>query len=165
MESEKPRSRKELREMERQSHRRLPRLHLSNAKNEKKLAIEAPRLALLGFLASVTVVAPLTGIITPDLSIAAPSPDFTTNETLLSVVASAEDMSGYDSDLNAVPASSRSRLLEAQQLGNCVSKEDSANGDIKAATPEETLVWPMLSGSYRYSSPWGVRVHPFWARA
>lgn len=157
MESEKPRSRREIRETERRQRRHWRRPDFGG---EKNLVTNVPRIVLLGFLASMTVVAPLTGLISPDLSIAAPGDDAGGNETLLSLVASAGDMSLYDSDLNAVPASTRSRLVEAQQLGGCVSKEDSANGDVKAAMSEDAVVWPMFAGSYTYSSPWGMRIHP-----
>lgn len=157
MDSEKPRSRRELREIERQQRRSWFKLDSSG---EKKLRNSVPRVALLGFVASVTVIAPLTGLVSPDLSIAAPTQIFNTGETLLSLVASSEDMSLYDSDLNAVPASSRIRLKEARELGGCASKEDSANGDVKAAATKEALVWPMFQGSYTYTSPWGMRIHP-----
>ncbi|MST49910.1 M23 family metallopeptidase [Mobiluncus holmesii] len=157
MESERPRSRKELRELERRRNRRHNRLNLSPKRN---LASDLPRIGLLGFLASVTVVAPLSGLVSPDLSIAAPSGDFETNETLLSIIASADEVSVYDSDLNAVPASARTRLMEAKQLGNCVSKENSANGDVRAAAKDQSIVWPMYAGSYNFTSPWGMRIHP-----
>ncbi|MCU9968521.1 M23 family metallopeptidase [Mobiluncus mulieris] len=157
MDSEKPRSRRELRERERQQRHSWFKLAFGG---EKKLHHGVLRAALLGLVASVTVVAPLTGLVSPDLSTAVPSKIFNTGETLLSLVAASEEVTLYDSDLNAVPASSRIRLKEAQQLGGCVSKEDSANGDVKAAATKETLVWPMFQGSYTYTSPWGMRIHP-----
>lgn len=157
MDSEKPRTRREIRERERRQRQRWKR---SKITGDKKVLAGVPRVVLLGFLASVTVVAPLTGLVSPDLSIAAPGKDFDTGETLLSLVTAAEDASVYDSDLNAVPASSRFRLKEASELGGCAPKEDSANGDVKAAASQETLVWPMYKGSYNYTSPWGMRIHP-----
>lgn len=155
MDSEKPRSRRELREMEKQR-----KSLFSQLAKDRKIVSGVPRMALLGFLASITVVAPLSGLVSPDLSIAASNLGFRANETLLSVVASAESMSGYDQDLNAVPASARSRLVEAQRLGHCVSKEASANGDTQAVPDMPLLAWPMMSGSYVFASPWGMRIHP-----
>lgn len=157
MVSGQPRSRKEIREKERLERRFLR--HPSFLTGEK-LVPNLPRVMLLGFLATVTVVAPITGLVSPDLSVAVPNGGYGTDETLLSLVSSAGNVSPYDSDLNAVPASTRSRLVEAQQLSGCVTQEDSANGDVRAAQTKKDLVWPMYAGTYVYTSPWGVRIHP-----
>lgn len=151
MESERPRTRREAREL---------RNRAQSARIRREAQVfNAPRLILLGVVSAITVVAPLSGMVSPNLSIASPNFDFSTNQTLLSVVAKASGITGYDSDLNAVPASSRSRVVEASALGKCAA-QGSANGDSAAAPEEDLLLWPMLSGSYTFTSPWGMRINP-----
>ena len=151
MVSETPRTRREAREL---------RNRAKTARIRKEAQVfNAPRLVLLGVVSAITVVAPLSGMVSPNLSIASPNFDFSTNQTLLSVVAKASGATDYDSDLNAVPASSRYRVVEASALGQCAA-QGSANGDASAAPEEELLLWPLLSGSYTFTSPWGMRVNP-----
>lgn len=151
MVSERPRTRREAREL---------RNRAQSARIRKEAQVfNAPRLVLLGVVSAITVVAPLSGIVSPNLSIASPNFEFSTNQTLLSVVAKASDATDYDSDLNAVPASSRSRVVEATALGQCAA-QGSANGDASAAPEKNLLLWPLSSGSYTFTSPWGMRVNP-----
>lgn len=151
MESERPRTRREAREIREQAQR-------TRSKKESSV-LNIPRIALLGVVSAITVVAPLSGVVSPDLSIASPNFEFSSNQTLLNVVAQASGATAYDSDLHAVPASSRSRVVEAFALGECAA-QGSANGDASAAPEKNLLLWPMLSRSYVYSSPWGMRINP-----
>ena len=88
MESEKPCSRKELRELEKSLSRQ--------QKTNFKLSRSLTRVALVGALASLTVVAPLTGMVNPNLSIASPSLDFSVRESLLTAVSNAANWGGFD---------------------------------------------------------------------
>lgn len=151
MESEKPCSRKELRELDKSLSRQ--------QKTNFKLSRSLTRVALVGALASLTVVAPLTGMVNPNLSIASPSLDFSVRESLLTAVSNAANWGGFDSDLHAVSAS-RSRVLEASQLTGCMKRDNAANGDTAVVPSTPDLVWPMYAGTYILTSPFGMRVHP-----
>ena len=152
VDNDTPRSRRELRAAQQRRDAQL--------RKDAAPVARFSRIFMVAIVAAVTVVAPLSGLVSPDLSIAAPTNDFTTTETLLSVVARASGLDDSDTGLNAVPAASRARIAEATQMGRCAAKDQSANGDAQAAPEKPAIYWPLYKGAYTYSSPWGMRMHP-----
>lgn len=146
-----PRTRRQMREWEKQS-----------LKAARKFSCTTSRTLLLGMLATMTIVVPLSGILSPNLSIAAPNEDFTQHETLVNTVLSAAlaNSEGNVSGLEAVPAAARARLRQAAELGVCSPDQTGADGVTAAVETGPVVMWPMARGSYTYTSPWGMRIHP-----
>ena len=144
MDNDAPRSRRELRAAQQRRD--------SQLRKDAGSMARFSRIFMVAIVAAVTVVAPLSGLVSPDLSIAAPSNDFKTTETLLSVVARASGLDDSDTGLNAVPAASRARVAEAVQMGRCAAKGQSANGDAQAAPEKPAIYWPLYKGVWIPSS-------------
>jgi murein DD-endopeptidase MepM/ murein hydrolase activator NlpD len=126
-----------------------------------------PRTALLGALAAVTIVAPLSGLAQPNRASAA------VGETTR-VAALAENLAGGGVDVaeasalaadpaaatRALTTASRSHAREALEC----PVESGANGTLSAAMGGEAvqqLVMPVPAGTYRVTSHYGYRTYPF----
>ncbi|MDO5672208.1 MAG: M23 family metallopeptidase [Actinomycetaceae bacterium] len=153
-----PLSRREMRQRERSSRRNI--LAFKTGGRQHKLS----RFALLAALGSLTIVAPLSGFVGPNMSISVPGRTLAgvnAEVSFLDLMAQSEGIGASDAQaLAAVPAAaSRARVREAIELGECIAG-GGANGDTAAATIDAPLMWPMVKGTYSYSSPFGTRVHP-----
>lgn len=131
-----------------------------------------PRLALLGALGAVTIVAPLTGVGTVGVAHAESEPTGRTTVagtgTLVDRLSTGgieiEDAAALTADPDAasraITTASRSYMREAMEC----PVETVANGAISAAMGAETpaqVVMPVAEGSYRITSKYGYRSYPF----
>lgn len=126
------------------------------------------RTALLGTLAAVTIVVPLTGVALPtsssDSVTGAPLAEtsalevFSTGGTTIAPDASAALAADPLASLRSTVSTSRS----GQRGDSCGSSAIEANGvlagEVEITPPE--AVMPIAEGSYRYTSGYGMRVHP-----
>lgn len=125
------------------------------------------RLAVLAALGVATIVVPLSGFVSPELSVASAGQTQVSESAGDSILnqlrrTAIEDEAEY---LQAQPAAgTQARLREAAQVveqGGCVATEPGANGDLSLfAEQEAELYWPMKQGSFRWTSPFGYRIHP-----
>ena len=131
-----------------------------------------PRLALLGTLAIVTTVVPLTGAALPESAAEQSQSVNLATVSALDVLAGAATMAGTDTAtaLTADPlATSRALVNASRSVGDrealtCGTLAYEANGVVAAetsTTPIE-LVQPLAAGSYRVTSPYGYRIHPIY---
>lgn len=130
----------------------------------------APRMAVLGVLGVMTIVAPLTGLAGGD-GISPARADVRIQPGILALL----DAHAGEAALDTTPdtlladpgAASRTTMtLQASRAGardalTCVA--DGANGARAAVAPErqEQIARPVEDGKYRISSPYGFRVGPF----
>lgn len=127
-----------------------------------------PRVAVLGALAALTTVVPLTGAALPtsssDPSTGTPLAEtsaldvFAGGGTQLSPDASAALAADPLASVRSMVATSRSD----ERTGTCASGAMEANGvlasEVEISTPE--VMMPLSEGSYHYTSRYGVRSHP-----
>ena len=128
-----------------------------------------PRLAVLGALAALTTVVPLTGAALPttssDSSTETPLAEssaldvFSSGGTQLSTDASAALAADPLASVRSMVASSRSD----ERSSTCADAAMEANGvlasEVEVVTTPEVMM-PLSEGSYHYTSRYGVRAHP-----
>lgn len=128
-----------------------------------------PRVAVLGALAALTTVVPLTGAALPttssDPSTGTPLADssaldvFSTGGTQLSTDASAALAADPLASVRSMVSSSRSD----ERSSTCASGAMEANGvlasEVEVVTTPEVMM-PLSEGAYHYTSRYGVRAHP-----
>ena len=124
-----------------------------------------PRAALVGALAAVTIVAPLTGSMQPDAASASTAPQLTIAERLSVGQETVPVADGLVADpeaqARAVTTASRGYVREALVC----PVESTANGALSAVMDSETaapdVLMPVAEGSYRVTSRYGYRTYPF----
>lgn len=134
----------------------------------------AGRISVLTVLGLVTVIAPITGYVTasPLASAAltsqeaAPAPEASAppSSVAAAVLGSDADVdSPSDSELSNVPdAATLTRIREAYDNAavTCAPQAGGASGDTSAFNKAPEIFYPMVSGTYTISSPYGYRLHP-----
>ncbi|WP_257210307.1 M23 family metallopeptidase [Actinomyces ruminis] len=131
---------------------------------------------MLVVLALVTVVAPLrSNLLTApqalaalDLGSAAPTSAGSSTDPSSSVAAAvlgsdADVDTASDPELSNVPdAATLARIREAYENASatCAAQTTGASGDTAAFNSTPEVFYPMISGTYTVSSPYGYRLHP-----
>ncbi|PHP53721.1 M23 family peptidase [Actinomyces ruminis] len=134
------------------------------------------RTGVLVVLALVTVVAPLrSNLLTApqalaalDLGSAAPTSAGSSTDPSSSVAAAvlgsdADVDTASDPELSNVPdAATLARIREAYENASatCAAQTTGASGDTAAFNSTPEVFYPMISGTYTVSSPYGYRLHP-----
>ena len=134
----------------------------------------AGRISVMTVLGLVTVVAPVGAYVSPSplasaaLSAQTDAPAAEASAPPSSVAAAvlgsdADVESQSDSELSNVPdAAAKARIREAREnpATTCASQAGGASGDTSAFNKAPEIFYPMVSGTYTISSPYGYRLHP-----
>ncbi|WP_158024334.1 M23 family metallopeptidase [Boudabousia marimammalium] len=126
---------------------------------QRSALISAAKVALLGGLAAVTVVIPVSGVATPAISFASAGIYNASWSSLETQV----DVSDTDTLHTDPAAATRAAIRDQVEIDKCLNNKASANGARTALTEEKNepaLFWPLANGSYHFSSPFGMRVNP-----
>ena len=135
------------------------------------------RTAVLSALAVATVLVPLSSHLdnTPLASAAmkmhvsnaatqGPAASGTKPSSVASAVLGSDDLDeSPDTQLSNVPdAAAKARIREAREnpATTCASQAGGASGDTSAFNKAPEIFYPMVSGTYTISSPYGYRLHP-----
>ena len=137
------------------------------------------RISVMTVLGLVTVVVPVSAHVSPSplasaalsTQTAAPAPEASAppSSVAAAVLGSDADVESQpDSELSNVPdAAAKARIREAREDASenpattCGSSQTGgASGDTSAFNKAPQVLYPMASGSYTISSPYGYRLHP-----
>lgn len=150
-----------------QSSHTTPHLPVEGSENAAEQA-ERPTRTRLGVLqraglmlglGALTVAIPLTGMIGPDSSVALPLRTVGTPVGGSTWVTSATGLVEASSLGEEVGAASRARVRTPITVTGCVPSATAADGN-RTVTQLEQIYWPLPAGTYDYTSPFGMRIHP-----
>ncbi|MDO5048761.1 MAG: M23 family metallopeptidase [Actinomycetaceae bacterium] len=129
-------------------------------KSSKRISLSAlTRGGLLAVLAAATVAVPVSGFVGPDNSLSLPSKAVAAPISESSWVESEDTVVTEAVGLREVAsAASRAKLRTPLEISECLTVMP-ANGD-REVTESAPIVWPMVSGTFNFASPFGMRFHP-----